>query len=77
MPILKLVIGYIGNHVFRSLLGTYSKEMPIASNDIFQQFFLNKKILENYCVSNVNSTDFINILHPGKKKNKKKHLDWD
>jgi hypothetical protein len=34
----------------------------------FQQFFLSEKILENYRVSNVNSTDFINILHPGKKK---------
>jgi hypothetical protein len=35
MPILKLVIGYIGIVFLEAYLGTYSKEMPIASNDIF------------------------------------------
>jgi hypothetical protein len=38
----------------------------------FQQLFFDQKKFGNFCVSSVNPTDFINILHPGKKKKKKK-----
>ncbi len=70
MPILKLVIGYIGNHVFRSLLRYLFKGNANCKQwYFFSNYFLNKKILGNFCVSSVNSTDFINILHPQKKKN--------